>query len=112
MNKNCDYIIIGAGSAGCVLANRLTEDSDVRVQLIETGPAARSWMLQMPAAFSRPLMSDRFNWAYRTQPELYMDNRVMDCPRGRVIGGSSSINGMCHVRGHAADYDRWAEQNR
>ena len=110
MNKNCDYIIVGAGSAGCVLANRLTEDSDVRVQLIETGPADRSWMLQMPAAFSRPLMSDRFNWAYRTQPELYMDNRVMDCPRGRVIGGSSSINGMCYVRGHAADYDRWAEQ--
>ena len=110
MNKNCDYIIIGAGSAGCVLANRLSEDSDVRVQLIETGPADRSWMLQMPAAFSRPLMSDRFNWAYRTQPELYMDNRVMDCPRGRVIGGSSSINGMCYVRGHAADYDRWAEQ--
>ncbi len=108
--QNCDYVIVGAGSAGCVLANRLTQDSNVNVVLVETGPKDRSWMLQMPAAFSRPLLSDRFNWAYRTRPEPYMNERVMDCPRGRVIGGSSSINGMCYVRGHALDYDRWAEE--
>ena len=105
-----DYIIVGAGSAGCVLANRITEDADVRVCLIETGPVDRSWMIQMPAAFSRPLLNDRFNWAYRTEPEPYMNNRIMDCPRGRVIGGSSSINGMCYIRGHAEDYNRWAEE--
>ncbi len=110
MSSMPDYIIVGAGSAGCVLANRLTESPDVRVHLIETGPLDRNWQIQMPAAFSRPLMNDRFNWAYRTLPEPYMDQRVMDCPRGRVIGGSSSINGMCYVRGHAFDYDRWAEQ--
>ena len=108
--QSCDYVIVGAGSAGCVLANRLTEDSSVNVELVETGPKDRSWMLQMPAAFSRPLLNERFNWAYRTQPEPYMNQRVMDCPRGRVIGGSSSINGMCYVRGHALDYDRWAEE--
>ncbi len=106
--QDADYIIVGAGSAGCVLANRLTEDRDVRVCLIETGPADRSWMIQMPAAFSRPLLNDRFNWAYRTVPEPYMDNRVMDCPRGRVLGGSSSINGMCYIRGHSEDYNRWS----
>ncbi len=106
--QGVDYIIVGAGSAGCVLASRLTEDKDVRVCLIETGPSDRSWMLQMPAAFSRPLLNDRFNWAYRTAPEPFMNNRIMDCPRGRVIGGSSSINGMCYIRGHAEDYNRWS----
>ena len=108
--QGTDYVIVGAGSAGCVLASRLTEDPDVRVCLIETGPGDRSWMIQMPAAFSRPLLNDRFNWAYRTEPEPFMNNRVMDCPRGRVLGGSSSINGMCYIRGHAEDYNRWARE--
>ncbi len=108
--KSTDYIIVGAGSAGCVLANRLSEDHSVSVKLLELGPKDQSWMIQMPAAFSRPLMSNRFNWAYKTLPEPFMDNRIMDCPRGRVIGGSSSINGMCYVRGNAADYDRWADE--
>lgn len=110
MTDRSDYIIVGAGSAGCVLASRLTEDTEVNVYLIEAGPGDTSWEIHMPAAFSRPLNSDRFNWAYRTEPEPFLNNRVMDCPRGRVVGGSSSINGMCYVRGHAFDYDRWAEE--
>ncbi len=110
MAERFDYVIVGAGSAGCVLANRLTEDPDVTVLLLETGPKDSSWEIAMPAAFSRPLNSERFNWAYRTLPEPFLDNRVLDCPRGRVLGGSSSINGLCYVRGNALDYDRWAEE--
>ncbi|MDX1513884.1 MAG: choline dehydrogenase, partial [Gammaproteobacteria bacterium] len=103
-----DYIIIGAGSAGCVLANRLTEDADVRVLLLEAGPPDRSIFIHMPAAFSFPLANDRFNWFYFSEPEPSMNGRRMYCPRGRVLGGSSSINGMAYVRGNALDYDRWA----
>lgn len=110
MSERYDYIIVGAGSAGCVLANRLTEDAETTVLLVEVGPGDNSWMLQMPAAFSRPLNSERFNWAYKTLPEPHLDNRVLDCPRGRVLGGSSSINGMAYVRGNALDFDRWAEE--
>ena len=110
MSERFDYVIVGAGSAGCVLANRLTEDPEITVLLIETGPKDNSWELQMPAAFSRPLNSERFNWAYKTLHEPYADNRRLDCPRGKVLGGSSSINGMCYVRGNALDYDRWAEE--
>jgi len=103
-----DYIIIGAGSAGCVLANRLSEDPEHRVLVVEAGPGDRSLFIQMPLAFSFPLANDRYNWFYMSEPELWMDNRRMYCPRGRVLGGSSSINGMAYVRGHALDYDRWA----
>mgnify|MGYP000961055950 CR=1 FL=1 len=109
MRRDWDYIIIGAGSAGCVLANRLTEDPDVRVLLLEAGPADRSIFIRMPAALAYPLQSDRFNWDYRSEPEPFLDGRRMHCPRGRVLGGSSSINGMAYVRGHARDYDRWAQ---
>lgn len=105
-----DYIIIGAGSAGCVLANRLSEDPSSTVHLIEAGPEDRSLLLKMPAALSYPLANDRFNWFYSSEPEAYLDGRRLYCPRGRVLGGSSSINGMAYVRGHALDYDRWASQ--
>ena len=98
---------MGSGSAGGVLANRLTEDADTRVLVVEAGGQDRSIMIHMPAAFSYPLGNDRYNWAYATEPDPYMNNRQVSCPRGRVIGGSSSINGMVYIRGHAKDYDGW-----
>ncbi|WP_017876385.1 choline dehydrogenase [Janthinobacterium sp. CG3] len=107
MREEYDYIIVGAGSAGCVLANRLTEDADVRVLVLEAGPADRSIFIHMPSAFAYPLANDKFNWFYDTEAEPFMNRRKMHCPRGRVLGGSSSINGMVYIRGHAYDYDAW-----
>lgn len=103
-----DYVIVGAGSAGCVLANRLTEDPDVTVLLLEAGPADRSLFIHMPAAMSYPLTSKRINWMFMTEPEPALNDRAVDVPRGRVLGGSSSINGMVFVRGNPLDYDGWA----
>ena len=104
-----DYIIVGAGSAGCVLAARLTETPGVRVLLLEAGPADRSWQIEMPAAVGSLIASDRFNWNYVSEPEPFLNGRRLTHPRGRVLGGSSSINGMVYIRGHAYDYDGWAE---
>jgi choline dehydrogenase len=103
-----DTVIVGAGSAGCVLAARLTEDPERRVALIEAGPRDGSWRLAMPAAVGSLLSSDRYNWNYRSEPEPFLDERRLIHPRGRVLGGSSSINGMVYIRGHAQDYDGWA----
>ena len=108
MTTSFDYIIVGAGSAGCVLASRLTEDSRFRVLLLEAGPKDRSWRIDMPSAVGSLLSSDRFNWNYVSDPEPYLDHRRLTHPRGRVLGGSSSINGMVYIRGHARDYDGWA----
>jgi len=106
-----DYIVIGAGSAGNVLAARLTEDADVSVLLLEAGgPDYRlDFRTQMPAALAYPLQGTRYNWAYKTDPEPHMNNRRMDCGRGKGLGGSSLINGMCYIRGNALDYDNWAK---
>lgn len=103
-----DYIIIGAGSAGCVLANRLTEDGKSTVLLLEAGGKDNSIFIKMPAALAYPLNGTKYNWAYWSEEEPYLDGRRMYCPRGRVLGGSSSVNGMAYVRGHAKDFDRWA----
>ena len=108
-DREADYVIIGAGSAGCVLADRLSEDGEASVLVLEAGGADNSIHIHMPAAFAYPLMDTRYNWAYDSEPEPHMDGRSLYCPRGKVLGGSSSINGMCYVRGHAHDYDRWAQ---
>ena len=103
-----DYIIIGAGSAGCVLAHRLSEDPDVRVLLLEAGP--RDWhpFIHMPAGIAKLVGNTRLNWNYDTAPEPHLDQRVLWWPRGKVLGGSSSINAMCYIRGVPSDYDGWA----
>ena len=106
-----DYIVVGAGSAGCVVAERLTADRTTSLLLLEAGGPDRSLMLRIPAALSWPLQNDRFIWNYRTEPEPGMDERRMNCPRGKVIGGSSTINGMMHARGHALDFDGWAKND-
>lgn len=104
-----DYIIIGAGSAGCVLANRLSEDPTKQVLLLEYGGSDRNLFIQMPTALSIPMNTEKYAWQFHTEPEPYLNNRRMHCPRGKVLGGSSSINGMVYVRGHARDFDEWAE---
>ncbi|MDO6477186.1 choline dehydrogenase [Alteromonas sp. 1_MG-2023] len=107
--KQYDYIIIGAGSAGCVLANRLSANTQHKVLLVETGGSDKSIFIQMPTALSIPMNTDKYAWQFHTEPEPYLDDREMHCPRGKVLGGSSSINGMVYVRGHARDFDEWAE---
>ncbi|UGA55836.1 choline dehydrogenase [Vibrio sp. VB16] len=106
-NSNYDYIIVGAGSAGCVLANRLSTDPSNNVLLLETGGSDKSIFIQMPTALSIPMNTEKYAWQFKTEAEPFLDNRHMHCPRGKVLGGSSSINGMVYVRGHARDFDEW-----
>ncbi|MAO92113.1 MAG: choline dehydrogenase [Rhodospirillales bacterium] len=104
-----DYIIIGAGSAGCVLANRLSADPRNSVLVVEAGPDDNDWTLKMPSALTIALGRTKHNWAYQGEPEPGLNNRVLKHDRGKVLGGSSSINGMVCIRGHARDYDTWRQ---
>ena len=105
---NYDYIIVGAGSAGCTLANRLTANKDTRVLLLEAGGWDRDPWIHIPLAWPRLLLKRKHDWGYFAEPEATMDGRGIECARGKVIGGSSSINAMAYVRGNRGDYDRWA----
>ncbi|MBL9062142.1 choline dehydrogenase [Tabrizicola sp.] len=107
MSQDFDYIIIGAGSAGCVLANRLSEDPATRVLVLEYGGSDKSIFIQMPTALSIPMNGTKYNWKYMTLPEPGLNGRQVHCPRGKVLGGSSSINGLVYMRGHASDFDEW-----
>ena len=105
--KTFDYVIVGAGSAGSALADRLSADGKHTVLVLEFGGSDRSIFIQMPAALSIPLNMKAYNWGYWSEPEPHLDNRRISCPRGKALGGSSSINGLVYVRGHALDFDRW-----
>src|ERR1700730_3527995 len=109
MRKNAyDYIIVGAGSAGCTLPRRLTEDTDSRVLVLEAGGWDSDPLIGVPLAWGKILNDRRHDWGYDTEPDPSTGNRRLECMRGKIVGGSSSVNAMAYVRGHRADYDRWA----
>jgi choline dehydrogenase len=108
--ESVDYVIVGAGSAGCVLADRLSEDGRDQVLLLEYGGSDRSLWIQMPSALSIPLNMPKYDWGYYTESEPQLDGRRLHTPRGKVLGGSSSINGLVYVRGNSLDFERWVEE--
>ena len=105
-----DYIIVGAGSAGCVLAYHLASDPSIRVLLIEAGGSDNDPLIQIPWGWGQLPAKPQYDWGYQTEPEPHLGGRRIDCRRGKVLGGSSSINAMAYVRGHPGDFDRWHEQ--
>ena len=108
MSKRFDYIIIGAGSAGCVLANRISKDKKTTVCVLESGPKSNTWKVDMPSALLYTMHDSKYNWKYYSEPEPYLHNRRIFCPRGKMLGGCSSHNGMVFVRGNPLDFERWA----
>jgi choline dehydrogenase len=106
-----DFVIVGAGSAGCVLADRLSADGQNQVMLLEYGGSDRSIFIQMPAALAYPMNTRRWNWGYYSEPEPHLNGRRLHCPRGKGLGGSSSINGLVYVRGNPLDFERWQAED-
>lgn len=106
--REFDYVIVGGGTAGCVLANRLSADSSLRVALIEAGPSDANIKIRVPAAVAAAIADPRFGWGYKSVPQRHLNGRQVVLPRGRVLGGCSSINGMAYFRGHPRDFDDWA----
>jgi choline dehydrogenase len=104
-----DYVIVGAGAAGCVLANRLTASGKHSVAILEAGGKDNNIFIKIPAGFNKTVYNPKLNWGYETAPGPYIDNRKIPFPRGKVLGGSGSINGHLYVRGQSADYDMWAQ---
>ena len=108
MSDTVDYIVVGAGSAGCVLANRLSEDGAHAVCLLEAGPRDRYPWIHIPIGYGKTMFHKEVNWGYYTDPDPNMLGRRIYWPRGRTLGGSSAINGLIYIRGQRADYDAWA----
>src|SRR5690606_23265827 len=109
MVQEFDYIVVGAGSAGCVLANRLSEDGRHSVLLVEAGGADDNWLLRMPLGFMMAAANPAYDWGYASDPDEKLAGGLLPVPRGRVLGGCSSVNGMIYMRGHSGDYDEWAQ---
>ena len=110
MEQTFDYVIVGAGSAGCVLANRLSENPGVTVALLEAGPPDRSPYIHIPAGLLKLPYHTKINWRYNSATQSTMKGRQIFVPRGKTLGGTSSINGMVYIRGHHRDYDEWRQR--
>ena len=109
MKQSFDYIIIGAGTAGCILANRLSENENIKVLLIEAGGKDTNPWIHIPGGYFKTMHNSKTDWCFTTEEEEFCNNRKMLIPRGKTLGGSSSINGMLYIRGHANDYNYWRQ---